>query len=311
MGSLAPIHVVESDYSDLYQEAMLANYDDPPEAWQKILGGETLSFNGGLFPEDELAAGPHPSSVGPSELRCIDRQLELAGLLRPDAPPRLPLRRILDLGCGWGVLAQRLARVFPDCPRIDAVNLSPSQLRHCAATLPADLHDRVRLLRCNVRDVDGLPDPDVPYDFVFVRGVWFHCLPSVFEASVAGVARRMAPGGLLLLSDPLYEEPGGPAPEGRGEGEVGTEDHKTREYYLSVLEGGGFEVQDMRVLPSNAEMIHWFLTLKANIEANFERYPEGVSVTVRDLHDFAQSFADKVAAEQVSMYTIVAKKAVG
>ncbi|KAF1736870.1 hypothetical protein CRV24_002482 [Beauveria bassiana] len=60
--------------SDLYQEAMLTNYDDPPEIGEKILG-ETLYFNGSLFSEKELAAGPQPglsfaASTGSSSSGC-------------------------------------------------------------------------------------------------------------------------------------------------------------------------------------------------------------------------------------------------
>ncbi|KAJ4163624.1 hypothetical protein LMH87_005341 [Akanthomyces muscarius] len=315
MESPVPIHVIESDYSDQYQEAMLTNYEDPPEVWEKVLG-ETLSFNGGLFSQKELAAGPQPGPVGASEFRGINRQLELAGLLDSSGVVQTqarPLQRIMDLGCGWGVLTQHLAKTFPDCPRIDAANLSVPQLQYCADKLPPDLQHRVNLYRCNVQNVDELPDLAVPYDFVFVRGVWFHCLPAVFEASVARVAQRMAPGGILLLSDPLYaEQPGSSSssPDKTPEATdgVGTEDHKTPAYYTSVLRKNGFQIRDMRVLPSNAELVHWFLTLKLNIQKNFPEYPNGVSEAVRDLHDFAESFTNKVTAGQVSMYSVVARR---
>ncbi|KAM3528970.1 hypothetical protein NHJ13051_002116 [Beauveria bassiana] len=175
MALYVTIHIVESDYSDLYQEAMLTNYDEIPE------------------------------------LRSINRQLELGLLLDSSgagAPlvQARPLKRILYLGCGWGVLTRHLARTFPDCPSVDAANLSLPQLRYCADKLPMDFAHRVNLYQCNVQDIDRLPDPEIPYDFVFVRGVWFYCLPAVFEASVARVAQRMAPGGILLVSDPLYRD---------------------------------------------------------------------------------------------------------
>ncbi|KAJ3496311.1 hypothetical protein NLG97_g2749 [Lecanicillium saksenae] len=307
MESPVTIHVIKSDYTDPYQDAVLTNYEDPPEVWKKVLG-ETLSFNGGLFSEEELAAGPKPGPVGESEFRGINRQLELAGLTEPSEDTHKQARqltRVLDVGCGWGVLTQHLARVFPNCARIDAVNISEPQLRYCADQLPPELRHRVNLYLCNVQDVDGLPEPETAYDFVFVRGVWFHCLPVVFEASVAAVARRMAPGGVLLLSDPLYREIDRVPKLTDG---AGTDDHKTPEYYTSVLRKNGFEIQDMRVLPSNAEFIHWFLTLRLNIQKNFPEYPVGVSTAVRDLHDFAESFTNKVAAGQVSMYSIVATK---
>ncbi|EQL03799.1 hypothetical protein G6O67_003351 [Ophiocordyceps sinensis] len=301
------IHVVESDYSDPYQEAVITNYDVPPEVWQKVLG-ETLSFNGGLFDEAELAAGPRPGPVGASEFRGIERQLELAGLRSPGRPP---LGRILDLGCGWGVLAQYLANVFHECHRVDAVNISRQQLDYCADVLPPELRQRIKLYLCNVQNVDKLDDPATPYDLVFVRGVWFHCLPVVFETSVALVAQRMRPGGILLLSDPLYKDldprTGESCMPDSADG-LGTKDHKTPEYYTSVLRRSGFEIQDLRVLPSDAELVHWFLTLRLNIQANFPDFPIGVCGPVRDLYDFADSFTQEIARGKVSMYSVVARR---
>ncbi|KAK9435980.1 methyltransferase type 12 [Metarhizium brunneum] len=310
MQSPVKIHTVESSYSDTYQEAVIANYDDPPAVWEKVLG-ETLSFNGGLFDEAELTAGPKPGPVGASEFRGINRQLELAGLLSPD---RQLLRRILDLGCGWGVLTQHLAKVFPECQCIDAINISQQQLDYCAEKLPPELRKRVNLYLCNAQDVDRLPDPTEPYDFVFVRGVYFHLLPSVFEASVARLAQRIRPGGILLLSDPLYRDADVNAPVSTASEPsdgLSTGDHKSPQYYTSVLKKHGFQIQDLRVLPSNAEFIHWFRVLRLNIEANFPTFPNGVSVPVKDLHEFAESFAQKLAEDKVSMYSIVAQRATG
>ncbi|TWU77372.1 hypothetical protein ED733_005857 [Metarhizium rileyi] len=307
MQSPVKIHTVESSYSDAYQEAVIDNYDDPPAVWEKVLG-ETLSFNGGLFDEAELAAGPKPGPVGASEFRGINRQLELAGFLSSE---RTQLERILDLGCGWGVLTQHLAEVFPECPRIDAINISQQQLGYCAEKLPLELRNRVNLYLCNAQDVDQLPDPTVPYDLIFVRGVYFHLLPQVFETSVARVAQRIRPGGTLLLSDPLYKEtdakPDAPEPLDATDG-PGTSDHKSPKYYTSVLEKNGFQIQDTRVLPSNAEFIHWFRVLRLNIEANFPAFPADVPKAVKDLHGFADTFAHMLAEDQVSMYSIVAKR---
>ncbi|KAK2603877.1 hypothetical protein QQS21_003912 [Conoideocrella luteorostrata] len=303
MESPAKITIIESSYSDPYQEAAIANYSDPPEVWEKVLG-ETLSFNGGLFDQTELAAGPKAGSLGKSEFREINRQLELAGLLSSDRPR---FRRILDLGCGWGVLTQYLAKMFPECSRIDAINISQQQLDYCAAKLPVALRNRVNLYHCNAQDVDQLPEPSVPYDFVFVRGVYFHLLYPVFEASVAQVAQRTRPGGLVLLSDPLYRVVGGM--HSHDDPNSINSDHKHPQYYTSVLEKNGFIIKDMRVLPSNAEFIHWFTVLRLNIEANFPDFPTGVSAAVQELHDFADSFAKKLAEDQVSMYSIVAQRA--
>jgi cyclopropane fatty-acyl-phospholipid synthase-like methyltransferase len=135
MQSPAKITIIKSTYSDAYQDAVIVNYNDPPEVWEKVLG-ETLSFNGGLFDKAELAAGPQPGPLGDSEFREINRQLELAGLLSPDRPQ---FHRILDLGCGWGVLTKYLAKMFPECQCIDAINISQQQLDYCAEKLPLEL----------------------------------------------------------------------------------------------------------------------------------------------------------------------------
>lgn len=203
--------------------------------------------------------------------------------------------------------------MFPECQCIDAINISQRQLDYCAEKLPQSLRGKVNLYLCNAQDVHQLPEPSVPYDFVFVRGVFFHLVPSVFEAAVAGVARRMHPGGIMLLSDPLYKDVGEnsqdeavacPSPQDKT---IGHDDHKSPEYYTSVLEKNGFLIKDMRVLPSNAEFIPWFAIVRLNIEANFPDFPNRAPKAVRELHGFAGRFAEKLAREEVSMYSVVAQ----
>lgn len=194
------IHVIESSRSDTYQDKVVQAYDDPPEAWQKALG-QNLSFQFGVFDQAEMAAGPLPGPVGPSGIRHFDRQLKMAGFLTPG---RRRVNRILDLGCGWGDITRHMAELFPQCPRIDCVNISLRQLEYCAAHLSDDQRSRVNLYLCNGQDVDLLPDPEVPYDLVIVRGVYTHFLPRVFEESVAQVFKRLSEKGILIISDTLY-----------------------------------------------------------------------------------------------------------
>lgn len=198
--SAAKIHFIKTDRIDTYHDKVVSTYDDPPDKWQKALG-ENLSFQFGLFDDIEMAQGPEPGPVGPSEFRHFDRQLELAGLLSPNRPK---LNRILDLGCGWGFITQRLATHFPDCQHIDAINISHRQLEYFAENLPESLRNRVNIFLCNGQDVDLLPDPTTPYDLVVVRGVYTHFLNDVFEASVAQVALRLCNNGTLIISDTLY-----------------------------------------------------------------------------------------------------------
>ncbi|KXG52114.1 uncharacterized protein PGRI_083980 [Penicillium griseofulvum] len=303
MESAAKINLIKSHRTDKYQDKVVDTYDDPPEMWQKALG-DNLSFQFGLFDQAEIAEGAKPGAIGSAEFRAFDRQLELAGLLGPNRPQ---LCRILDIGCGWGFITKRLAAHFPECQRIDAINISQRQLDFCAKNLPTDLRKRVNLYLCNGQDVDLLPDPEVPYDLVVVRGVYTHFLFDVFEASIAQVAQRLSPQGTLLISDTLYrvvdlETYKSAIPDTVDR--LACANRKTPDYFVSVLEQNGLRLHDMRVLPSNAEVIHWFDKVRLNIEQNF---PNGVSGPIEELHDMAVSFNQSLAKEQASVYSIIAR----
>lgn len=125
----ADIKIIKSDLVDPYEDKVVQTYDDPPEVWHKALG-DNLTFNFGLFNEEELASGPKPGSIGHSEFRASHRQLDLAGLMTSHRPQ---IHRILDLGCGWGYITQHLLDVFEECSRIDAINISDQQLTYLAS----------------------------------------------------------------------------------------------------------------------------------------------------------------------------------
>ena len=86
--------------------------------------------------------------------------LGTAVLLRSAAPPA-DATRLLDLGCGWGVLAVALATACPGAV-VDAVDVNPRALALCADNARAHrVGDRVRPL---------LPedaDPDARYDEIW------------------------------------------------------------------------------------------------------------------------------------------------
>ncbi|KND90466.1 hypothetical protein TOPH_05001 [Tolypocladium ophioglossoides CBS 100239] len=324
MCSTPQIRVIETDRFDPYQDKVVRAYDDPPEMWHKVLG-KNLSFQFGLFDEGELADGPEPGPVGPSEFRHFDRQLELAGLL---APNRSRINRILDLGCGWGHITCHMAALFPECPCIDGVNISQCQLEYFADNLSEDLGSRVNLYFCNGQDVDLLPRTAVPYDLVIVRGVYTHFLPDVFEASVAQVAQRLSHNGTLIISDTLYKVSRPIWNHGTctgfnanvmTQGDLSTYksaihdtadrlacgNRKSPEYYASVLEKNGLKIQDMRIMPSNAEVMYWFEKVRLNIEQNFL---DGAPGPIQELHEMAISFSRSLAANKASVYSIISRR---
>lgn len=301
------IQVIQSHRSDAYQDKVVRTYDDPPELWEKALGSEGFGFQFGTFDAEELNAGARPGPIGPSEIRYFDQQLELAGL-SPSADPKPQLNRILDLGCGWGSITEHLAKIYPDCPRVDAINISQRQMEYFADTIPADLAARVNLYLCNGQDIDLLPDPEIPYDLVVVRGVYTHFLPEVFEQSVAQVIQRLAPGGVLLISDQLYKTNNLATYQSHIPDKVdrlACGNRKTINYFLSVLLQSGFILQDFRQLPSPKEVVHWFQIVRLNIEQNF---PDGPTGPIQELHQLACNGTKTVTQNKVGMFSIIAMR---
>ncbi|GAA3849811.1 methyltransferase domain-containing protein [Streptomyces lacrimifluminis] len=117
--------------------------------------------------------------------------------------------RVLDVGMGQGTQALRLARAGH---QVTGVEKDPRMLgaaREALAAEPEGIRDRVRLLESDGRDtgVHFLPGS---FDVVLCHGVLMYVeLP---DALLAGLARMLAPGGLLSLlvrnGDALAMRPG-------------------------------------------------------------------------------------------------------
>jgi cyclopropane-fatty-acyl-phospholipid synthase len=136
-----------------------------------------------------------------------DMMLEQAQEAKIDAIlDRLDLRsgsRLLEIGCGWGALAERAVE------RHDAlytgITLSPAQAEVAAARIAAiDLTGRSKIEICDYRDAQG------PYDAIasveMVEAVGQAYWPAYLDA----IARLLRPGGkaaiqYILISDALFE----------------------------------------------------------------------------------------------------------
>ena len=284
-----------------YQAKVEATYAGDPEDWRKAIG-DYLLFQFGVYDDP---ASPQPISLDESGIRYFERQLRLAGL---EASDRRPIRRILDLGCGWGYILKYLAERFPECPRLDGLNVSLQQLEHCAK-LHAEqgLAGRVNLYLCNAQDVDLLPDPEVPYDLVIIRGVISHFPNELYENAMKALAPRVAEGGPVVISDNLYKvaldiyESDTPDEVDR----IACKHRKSPKYFRRVLEQNGFAIHDMRVLPSNIDVAHWLMDVKANIEKHF---PDGAPGTLEELRVLAENWSVALIKDKVSTYSVIVKK---
>ena len=123
-----------------------------------------------------------------------------------ETPLPLPAgARILDAGCGTGLLTLALLRVLRRPAEITAVDLSGRSLqtaRRAVRKLAARPRHRVAFVRA---DALSLPFPEDSFDLVVTSGV-LEYLP--LREGLGEMARVLAPGGLLYFTvnfhDPVY-----------------------------------------------------------------------------------------------------------
>ncbi|BEP57069.1 MULTISPECIES: cyclopropane-fatty-acyl-phospholipid synthase family protein [unclassified Variovorax] len=296
------LQVIRGAEANPYHAKVEYTYQDDPEDWRKAIG-EDLMFQFGVY--DDPRSVP-PISLNESGLRYFDQQMEIAGL---DQPPPFPIRRILDVGCGWGFGLRYLAEHFPQCRQLDGINISETQLAHCARYhAQQHLSDRVNLYLCDAQDVALLPNPDTPYDLVTIRGVISHFPNDLYERSMKQVAARMRPGAKVVISDNLYNIP---LDNYRSDIEdevdrLACKHRKTPAYFRRVLEESGFIVEDMRVLPRNIDVARWFTDVKENIEKNFT--PDTIPPPLEELRVMAVSLSVALIKDKFSTYSVIARR---
>ncbi|SNS39206.1 SAM-dependent methyltransferase [Sphingopyxis indica] len=151
-----------------------------------------------------LDAGMNYSSA---RFAAPDQTLEEAQAAKVDAIlDRLDLRsgsRLLEIGCGWGALAERAVERHDVL--YTGITLSPAQAEIAAARLQAvDLGGRSRIELCDYRDAQGPYDAIASVEMVEAvgQGYW----PAYLDA----IARLLRPGGkaaiqYILIDDALFE----------------------------------------------------------------------------------------------------------
>lgn len=97
-----------------------------------------------------------------------------------------PGDQVLEIGCGWGGLAARLADTGAN---VTGITLSPAQLAHANALLGG----RARLLLQDYRDTDGRFDRIVSIEMIEAVGEAYW--PVYFDT----LRRRLAPGGVAVI----------------------------------------------------------------------------------------------------------------
>jgi cyclopropane fatty-acyl-phospholipid synthase-like methyltransferase len=296
-----PYKIIRGPSINPYQERVVRAYGDSPDDWRKAIGN-ALWFQFGVY--DDTCSAP-PLTLDESGKRYFERQLKLAGLAPTEKPT---INRILDVGCGWGTALRYMAEHFPDCQHLDGVNISGRQLQHSAKLhIKQGLSKRIHLYQCNAHDIDLLPDLDSLYDVVIMRGVISHFPNDLYETVMKKLWQRMATGGTIIISDNLYnvalDKYTSDIPDLVDR--LACQHRKTADYFSSVLERSKFTIQDIRVLPSNADAVHWLLDIKSNIEQHF---PNGITGALEELHVMCESLAVALVKNKLSIYSTIAKR---
>jgi len=114
-----------------------------------------------------------------------------AVLLR-EASPRPDSRRLLDLGCGYGVIAVALASALP-ASRVDAVDVNERALALCAANAARHgVAERVRPM------TPEQVDPTLRYDEIWSNPPIRIGKPALHDLLLTWLG-RLAPGGVARL----------------------------------------------------------------------------------------------------------------
>ena len=113
----------------------------------------------------------------------LDRITQLLGLTGGED--------VLEIGCGWGALAQRLAEAGA---HVVGLTLSPAQLAFARARIAdSGQAEKVDLRLQDYRDVDGAFDRIVSIEMIEAVGEAF------WPAYFGQIARRLKPGGRALI----------------------------------------------------------------------------------------------------------------
>jgi S-adenosylmethionine-dependent methyltransferase len=141
-------------------------------------------------------------------LRQVVRQEAVARQLA-ECLPDLPLRRVLDIGCGQGTQALLLARRGHVVTGLDSSAQLLDDFRAALAAEPAEVRDRVRLVQGEAEAVAELFAPS-SFDVVLCQGVLMY-FPDP-DPLLDAIAQVVAPGGLVSLlvrnGDALAMRPG-------------------------------------------------------------------------------------------------------
>lgn len=154
----------------------IAYHYDLGNAFYKLWLDREMVYSSAVFERPEM-------SLEDAQARKLDRIVDKLALTPTDA--------VLEIGCGWGALARRMASAGA---RVTGLTLSTEQLAHAEATVEAEgLKPRVDLRLQDYRDIGGLFDRIASIEMFEAVGERYW--PTFFQT----VRERLKPGGHAVL----------------------------------------------------------------------------------------------------------------
>jgi ubiquinone/menaquinone biosynthesis C-methylase UbiE len=104
---------------------------------------------------------------------------------------------VLDVGCGTGTLALKVARHVGSIGRVYGIDPSAEQIaraRRLAARRPAPVEFQLGV-------IEALPFPDATFDVVLSTLMMHHLPAPIKKKGLEEVARVLKPGGRLIIAD--------------------------------------------------------------------------------------------------------------
>jgi SAM-dependent methyltransferase len=145
--------------------------------------------------DNTFVAGQQPWLERLGNLRNVVRQ-EMVTRQLAEHLPRGPLR-VLDVGAGQGTQALRLARLGHSVTAAEPDGRMRAAFEQAAAGLTPEQRERVTLVATDLAGLASVTRPTA-YDVVMCHGVLMYLPES--RAAVAGLARRVAPGGIVSIA---------------------------------------------------------------------------------------------------------------
>jgi cyclopropane-fatty-acyl-phospholipid synthase len=240
------MRVSGTEHSRRRDRQAVSQHYDVGNDFYRILLGESMVYSCAYWTSD--APGYGLSDAQRDKLDLICRKLDLK-----------PGMRLLDVGCGWGVLARHAATEYG--VQVLGITLSAEQADHAHKLVAEEgLNDQVEIRVQDYRDLD-----DGPFDAISSVGMAEHVGIGPYAEYAAILHGQLKPGGRLLnhqiarlrLPERAPHQPRSfidsyVFPDGELI-PVGTT--------ITLLEDAGFEVRDVHALRE-----HYGRTLRAWVE---------------------------------------------